>query len=92
MPLEAGEMRPDGESSPAKRNLDAQLEPSTEIKLLGEEARIRFQGLIGTMDDIAQITDRGLTAIRVNLDKAESRVGNKFLQALILICKYQNIF
>jgi len=48
--------------SPTRRNLGgAELEPSTGIKLLGEdsEARIRFQGLIRTMDDIAQITGRG---------------------------------
>jgi len=46
----------------SRRNLrGAELEPSTGIKLLGEdsEARIRFQGLIRTMDDIAQITGRG---------------------------------
>lgn len=56
-------------SSPVKGNLgDAQLEPSTEIKLLGEdsEARIRFHRLIGTISYI-QITGRGLTAIRANL-------------------------
>lgn len=34
-----------------------ELEPSTGIKLLGKiQPCIRFQGLIGTMDDIAQIT------------------------------------
>jgi len=49
-------------SPSSRRNLGgAELEPSTGIKLLGEdsEARIRFQGLIRTMDDIAQITGRG---------------------------------
>ncbi|EGI68729.1 hypothetical protein G5I_02581 [Acromyrmex echinatior] len=37
------------------------------------EAHVRFQGLIKTMDDIAQITGHSLTAIRANPGMREGR-------------------